>query len=183
MPFYTRTGDDGYTGLLGEGRLPKYDLTMEGIGTLDEANAALGLARSVCRAPGAAAILLRAQRDLYGMMAEVAATPENADKFRSVDDGRVVWLEEQLDTLDKTVSIPKNFIVPGDSLPAAALDMARTVVRRAERRVAELLHEGTVSNPLLLKYLNRLSTLIFVLELQENQQAGVNSPTLAKMSV
>lgn len=180
MPFYTRAGDDGYTGLLGEGRLPKYDLTMEGIGALDEANAALGFARSVCRAAGAAAILLRAQRDLYGAMAEVAATPETVEKFRSVGDNRVAWLEQQLDELGKSVQMPNDFIVPGDSLPGAALDLARTVVRRAERRLAELLHEGTVSNPALLKYLNRLSTLIFVLELQENQHAGIGAPTLAK---
>ncbi len=183
MPFYTRTGDDGYTGLLGEGRLPKYDLTMEGIGTLDEANAALGFARSVCRAPGADAVLLRVQRDLYGILAEVAATPENAEKFRSVDESRVAWLEEQIDALEKVVPVPAEFIVPGDSLPAAALDLARTVIRRAERRLAELIHEGTLSNPALLKYLNRLSALVFVLELQENRQAGHNTPTLAKSKV
>jgi cob(I)alamin adenosyltransferase len=183
MPFYTRTGDDGYTGLLGEGRLTKFDLIMEGLGSLDEANAALGFARSVSRAPGAAAILLRVQRDLYGIMAELAATPENLEKFRSVGEDRVTWLEEQMDQLDKIVLVPKEFIIPGDSLPGAALDLARTVVRRAERRLAELIHVGTLANSILLKYLNRLSTLIFVLELQENQQAGVISPTLAKNKV
>jgi cob(I)alamin adenosyltransferase len=177
--FFTRTGDDGYTGLLGEGRVPKYHPRTEAVGTVDEANAALGLARAVCQAEPSPAILLAAQRDLYGLMAEVSATPENAARFRAVDAGRVSWLEAQIDAVSAIVDIPNEFIVPGDSAAGATLDLARAIVRRAERQVAYLLHQQQLENPDLLRYLNRLSSLCFVLELLENQAAGKNAPTLA----
>lgn len=178
--FYTRTGDAGYTGLLGEGRVAKYHPIPEAVGTVDEATAALGLARSICRAERSAGVLLAAQRDLYGLMAELAATPENAAQFRKIDAPRVAWLEAQMDELAGGVEMPREFIVPGDSAAGAALALARTVVRRAERRVAQLLHDGLAENGELLRYLNRLSSLCFVLELVENQAAGQEGPTLAK---
>jgi len=181
MPsFYTKTGDDGYTGFLGEGRLPKYDPRLEAVGTLDEAMAALGIARSACQVPENLTLLIQVQRDLYGLMAEVAASPENAIRFRSLDAGRVTWLEEQVDLAGKQVVLPKEFILPGDSFAGAALALARTVVRRAERRVALLVHKGELENKELLRYLNRLSSLCFALELVENQAAGKPKPTLAK---
>ena len=179
-PFYTKTGDDGYTGLLGEGRLPKYDPRLEAVGSLDEATAALGLARAACQLQHSTAVLMQVQRDLYGLMAEVAATPENAIRFRSIDEGRVAWLEEQIDSLSKQVKLPKDFILPGDTPASAALALARTVVRRAERRVVLLLHTHALENAALLHYLNRLSSLCFVLELSENQAAGKDKPSLAK---
>ncbi len=113
-------------------------------------------------------------------MAEAAATPENTARFHTVDESYVKWLEEQIASLEKSVDIPKEFILPGDSQAGAALDLARTVVRRAERRVAELLHRGDISNKELLRYLNRLSSLLFVLELRENQASGKEKSTLAK---
>mgnify|MGYP002391130865 FL=1 len=178
--FYTQTGDDGYTGFLGEGRLPKHAPRIEAIGDLDEATAALGVARAACQLPQTAEILMAVQRDLYHVMAEVAATPENASRFRSINSQRVTWLEEWTDSISRQVSLPKDFILPGDSQPGAALALARTIVRRAERRVAGLLHQADIENPELLRYLNRLSSLCFVLELQENQAAGKSLPTLAK---
>jgi cob(I)alamin adenosyltransferase len=181
MPtFYTKTGDDGYTGLLGEGRVPKEDPRIEAVGTLDEATAALGLARASCQDPRSAPILLQVQRDLYGLMAEVASAPENAPRFRSIDAEKITWLEQQTDIISRQVELPKEFILPGDSPASAALALARTVVRRAERRVAQLLHTGELENPDLLRYLNRLSSLCFALELVENQAAGKAKPTLAK---
>jgi len=181
MPkFYTRTGDDGTTGLLGEGRARKDAPRLEAVGALDEANAALGLARASCQAPQSPEILLTAQRDLYGLMAEVAATPENAVKFRTIDASRVAWMEAQIAIIEQNVQPTKEFIVPGDSRSGAALDLARTVVRRAERRLASLHLAGELENPNLLRYLNRLSSLCFVLELLENQHAGRENPTLAK---
>jgi cob(I)alamin adenosyltransferase len=181
MPtFYTKTGDDGYTGLLGEGRVPKEDPRLEAVGTLDEASAALGLARASCLDPRSAPLLLQAQRDLYGLMTEVAATPENASRFRSIDAEKVTWLEQQTDLLSSQVEMPKEFILPGDSPASAALALARTIVRRAERRVAQLLHAGELENLHLLRYLNRLSSLCFAFELVENQAAGNTKPTLAK---
>ena len=178
-PFYTRTGDDGSTGVLGEGRLPKHHPRIEALGTLDEASAALGLARALCQTSQTKAILMDVQRDLYAVMSEVAATPENAERFQILSLPRVHWLEFQSDKLSATVPIPAEFILPGDSLSGAALALSRTIVRRAERRVAELLEAGEIKNPILLQYLNRLSSLCFALELLENQ-ATDHDTTLAK---
>lgn len=179
MTFYTRNGDDGTTGLLGEGRVTKTHPRIEALGALDEASAALGLARAQVRDSRCGPILLEAQRDLYKVMAEVAATPDNADKFRGIDAARVHWLEAQTDALAATVKMPHEFILPGDSLAGAALSMARAVVRRAERRAVELLEADELSNPEVGRYLNRLSSLCFVLELVENAAAG-RETTLAK---
>jgi len=178
-PLFTRTGDDGTTGLLGEGRLPKSHPRMEALGSLDEASAALGLARSLCQAEQTGPLLVGVQRDLYALMAEVAATPENAAQFRSLDSGRVQWLESQAEAISALVPLPDEFILPGDSPGAAAMSLARTIVRRAERRLAGLLETGEIKNQILLQYLNRLSSLCFALELLENQQAGKKT-SLAK---
>lgn len=179
-PFYTRTGDDGYTGLLGKGRVPKYHPQTEATGTIDEANAALGMARAACKTDQAAEILLAVQIDLYNLMAEVSTSRENAARFRTIDENRITWLENKIEQVSALVEVPNEFIVPGDSTSSAALDLARTIVRRAERRVAELVHNGTIENILLLKYLNRLSSLCFVLELLEIKTGGKPIPTLAK---
>jgi cob(I)alamin adenosyltransferase len=180
LPFYTRRGDGGTTGLLGEGRVPKDDLRIEAFGAVDEAGAALGIARSLCRSPEAGPMILQVQRDLYGLMGELAATPENAARFRSIDADRVTWLESQVDALATRVTVPKEFIIPGDKVESAFLDMARTVVRRAERRVVSLYQAGGFENAELLRYLNRLSSLCFLLELREIQFSGSGSITLAK---
>ena len=179
MPLYTRKGDDGTTGLLGEDRVSKDHPRIEALGTLDEVSAALGLARASCKAPQTPPILREVQRDVYKLMAEVAATPENADKFKGIDAARVTWLEEQVDIINNLVILPKEFILPGDTHSGAALSLARAIVRRAERRVTELFTLEELSNPELLRYLNRLSSLCFMLELLENQIAG-RSTSLAK---
>lgn len=171
MSFYTRKGDDGTTGLLGKGRVSKYHLRLETIGTLDESSASIGAARAAVRDPRSGSILLEAQRDIYRLMSEVAATAENEHKFH-FDAGRVNWVEQQTDELSKTVQMPKEFIVPGDSVAGAALSLARAVVRRAERRVVELFDKKEISNPAIQQYLNRLSSLLFALELLENQASG-----------
>jgi cob(I)alamin adenosyltransferase len=179
MAFYTRRGDDGYTGLLGEGRVPKYHPKPEALGAVDEATSALGLARATCTAPQIGPLILEVQRDLYLLMAELAATSDQSEKFRTIDDDRVAWLEAQIDTLSQSVTLPHEFIIPGDSTGSAALDLARTTTRRAERRLAELFHLKEISNANLLNYLNRLSSLCFLLELLENVHTGHIS-TLAK---
>ncbi len=178
--FYTRTGDDGYTGLLGEGRVPKYDPRTKTVGAIDEATAALGVARAACQANQSAAMILSAQRDLYHLMAEISATPENVDRFRVINQEQVAGLEEQMASINRLVEMPKEFILPGDTPAGAALSLARTIVRRAERHVAQLLHDQVIDNPYLLQYLNRLSSMCFMLELFENQASGHPSPTLAK---
>ncbi len=180
MTFYTRNGDDGFTGLLGEGRIPKEEARIEALGTLDEATAALGLARSLIQDQTLQQVILRIQRDLYLLMAEVAATPENAARFRKINSASVVWLEQQTDSFAHYVTLPNEFILPGDTPTGAALSLARTVIRRAERRVAALFHQNLLENTELLRYLNRLSSLCFVLELYVYQSGGVDHPTLAK---
>jgi len=179
--FFTRGGDDGYTGLIGEGRIAKDHTIAEAVGTIDEASAALGLARSLSESEESREVILSIKRDLYHVMAEVATTPENASRFRKIDGERITWLESKIDNLAETVHSPGDFIVPGDSKAGAAMSLARAIVRRSERRIAALLHEGLLENIDLLRYLNRLSSLCFVLELYENQSAGKEHPTLARV--
>lgn len=173
MPkMYTRTGDDGTTGVFGNERLAKYHPRLETIGTLDEASASLGLARAMSRSPKVKSILAETQNDLYTMMAEVAALPENGYRFPVLDLQRVHWLELQIDTISARLPMPQGFILPGDTRPGAALSIARTVVRRAERRVAQLIATGELTSQVILPYLNRLSSLCFILELEANHAAG-----------
>ena len=179
-PFYTRKGDEGYTGLLGRGRFSKDDLRLEELGAIDEANAAFGLARCWVRSKTSASLILKIQRDLYNLMAETAAGTENTPKFHVIGADHVAWLEQQIADLEKIVRIPEEFILPGDSTAGATLDLARTIVRRAERHMAGLVRRGDVQNMELLRYLNRLSSLCFILELFENQSAGQKDSTLAK---
>jgi len=174
MSYYSGRGDDGTTGWLGKGRLSKDALRIEALGSLDEASAALGVARSAARSQGAGELMLAAQRDLYALMAEVSADPKEAEKFR-FDAGRVTWLEQQIERLAGDLPAPREFIVPGDSPAGAAMSMARAVVRRAERRVVELNNQGQIANSALTQYLNRLSSMLFALELAENKAAGVKT--------
>lgn len=167
------------TGLLGPDRVYKHHPRIEALGALDEASAALGLARASCLAQETSPLLRQAQKDLYRLMAEVAATPENAKTFRGIEAVHVEWLEAQTDAISQRVSLPKEFILPGDTPSGAALSLARTIVRRAERRVSELFDLNELHNPELLRYLNRLSSLCFVLEILENEAAG-RSTSLAK---
>jgi cob(I)alamin adenosyltransferase len=122
--------------------------------------------------------LLQAQRDLYALMAEVSAGAEQAERHH-FDAGRVKWLEGQIDALAAEFPAPREFILPGDSPSGAPMALARAVVRRAERRVVELRDTDRVTNPAIQQYLNRLSSLLFVLELAENKAAG-RSTTFAR---
>jgi cob(I)alamin adenosyltransferase len=112
-------------------------------------------------------------------MTEIASTPENIQHLRTLERSRIDWLESQSETILASVSLPTGFILPGDSPSGAALDMARTIVRRSERQVADLLDQGDLKNRILLQYLNRLSSLCFLLELLENKFTG-HEITLAK---
>lgn len=178
---YTGKGDDGFTSLLGRERVPKYDLHPEAYGTVDEAQAAMGVARAAAQHPRTRAILLDAQRDLYHVMAELAAaTPQVAARVDGLPQGRVEWLERNIDDLNEELPPLRVFVVPGDSPASAALHLARTVVRRAERQVARLVHQGGVPSAELVRYLNRLSSLLFVLARWEDWQAGLESPAQAQ---
>ncbi len=181
MPtFYTRKGDYGTTGLLGEGRVPKFSLIMEVIGSLDEANAALGVVRSQSCSTEIRKIILQVQNHLYQVMSEVAANKENVKLFRKINSETVSWLEEETDRISLKVSIPKEFIIPGDTSGGAFLGLARTIIRRAERRVSELVSLKELENIDILRYLNRLSSLCFVLEIYENNLIGKGNQSLVK---
>ena len=178
-PLYTRRGDEGETGLLGEGRVPKDDVRIEACGAVDSASSALGLARALAGTDATRAAVLVAQDDLYRLMAELAAPPETAERFRAIDGGRVGWLEEQIASFEGLVEVPRAFVVPGDTPGGAAMDLARTAVRGAERRVVALRAAQGLANPHLLAYLNRLSSLCFVLALWEDHQGGAPQARLA----
>ena len=178
MPrIYTQTGDDGTTGLLYGGRVSKADAATEAYGTTDEAVAALGLARSMCEDETMRGDLLTLQRELFVVGADLATNPKERGKLKSevslVTTEMVERLERRIDDLVAVRPLPEVFIVPGANPGSAALDMARGVVRRAERRVVELEGTGRDVNPEIRRYLNRLSDLIFVLA---RWQAGESEP-------
>jgi cob(I)alamin adenosyltransferase len=178
--FYTGRGDDGTTRLLGPGRVPKYDPRPEAYGTVDEAQAALGLARAAGCHPSAAQILKDVQRDLYTLMAELAAAGDPDSPFAGrITPGHTRRLERWLAELEQEVEVPAEFVVPGDSLAGAALHLGRTVVRRAERAAVRLADQGLLGNREAVRYLNRLSSLLFVMALFEDQ-AAASSLTLVK---
>ncbi len=160
----TGTGDTGYTGLLGEQRVPKYDPRPDTFGTVDEATSALGLARAVARDQNVKDIIFHIQQELYLLMGELATPAENYEKMGlRMTIEHVQWLEAKEEELKREVEIPNKFIIPGDTLDGAALDLARTMIRRAERMTVKLLHDGVIQNGEVVRYLNRLSDLIFIL--------------------
>jgi cob(I)alamin adenosyltransferase len=160
----TGTGDTGYTGLLGSERVAKYDPRPDTFGTVDEATSALGLARATTQDPKVKEIIYRIQNELYLLMGELATTPENYEKMGlRMTAEHIQWLEQVEESLKQEVEIPNKFIIPGDTLDGAALDLARTIIRRAERMAVKLLHDGVIQNGEVIRYLNRLSDLIFIL--------------------
>jgi cob(I)alamin adenosyltransferase len=160
----TGTGDTGFTGLLGEERVPKYDPRPETFGTVDEATSALGMARAMIKDATVTGIIYRVQNELYLLMGELATTPENYEKMGlRITAEHVRGLEHVEESLKQEVEIPNKFIIPGDTLDGAALDLARTIIRRAERMSVKLLHDGVIVNGEVVRYLNRLSDLVFIL--------------------
>lgn len=160
----TGTGDTGYTGLLGAERVAKYDPRPDTFGTVDEATSALGLARAMAQEQKVKDIIYRIQQELYLLMGELATTPENYEKMGlRMTIEHVQHLEQTEEALKQEVDIPNKFIIPGDTLDGAALDLARTIIRRAERMAAKLLHDGVIENVEVVRYLNRLSDLVFIL--------------------
>jgi len=175
----TGTGDDGYTDLLGNTRVAKYDPRPDTFGTVDEATSALGLARALTQDTAARDLILHVQRDLYVLMAELATPPENlAAVGMHITPEHTRWLEAAEDDLKTQVEIPNKFIIPGDTTDGAALDVARTIIRRAERMAARLLHDGVIANTEVVRYLNRCSDFVFILARALEVRAG--GSTLAK---
>ena len=180
MRIYTKTGDKGDTGLFGGGRVAKDDPRVDAYGEIDELNAVLGMARSVEMMPRIDEVLLPVQRDLFAIGA-LLATPDHEkmqhqlEKAR-IDDGRIVQLERAIDEGEAELEPLRAFILPGGTPKSAALHVARTVCRRAERRVVHLAHERPMP-PLVIVYLNRLSDLLFVLARVANRRAGAGEVT------
>jgi cob(I)alamin adenosyltransferase len=174
MRIYTRKGDTGTTGLLfGGDRVSKADLRTDAYGTTDEAVSALGLARASI---GAATdrtevrlgeLILRIQRELFVAGAELATHPDRRDRLTDgvsrVTAEMVVALESEIDSLEELMEQPKEFVLPGESTTGAALDLARTTVRRAERRSVALDDAGELGDSQVIPYLNRLADLLFVM--------------------
>jgi cob(I)alamin adenosyltransferase len=174
----TRTGDDGYTGLIGAGRVPKYHPRPEVCGTLDEATSALGLARAQSPTPRVREVVLRLQRELYTLMAELATLPDAYEQVgRHVGPESVDGLERLIEELKQEVEIPPAFVIPGATVSSAALDLARTIVRRSERLTAKMLHDGEIANAHTVRYLNRCSDLLHVLARYDEISQGVDIQT------
>lgn len=178
MRLYTGKGDQGTTDLLGD-RVAKDDPRIAALGSLDETSSSLGLARALAATERARALLIETQRDLYQIMAELAFTEETLPNSRVFPRERGDWLEATTDEISGEVELPRAFVLPGESVSGAALDIARTVARRAEREVVALGRATMVLNPEILRYLNRLSSLLFVLARFEDNAAGA-APRRAK---
>lgn len=163
---YTKTGDDGTTGLLFGGRVSKADALVDAYGDVDEAVSALGVARAACDDPGLGELLLRLQRGLFVAAADLAANPRRRDRLEAgvsrLEPEQVDELELEIDRLVAAQPLRPVFIVPGANPLSAALDLARTVVRRAERHIVRAAGEGHETSPLVVAYLNRLGDLLYV---------------------
>jgi cob(I)alamin adenosyltransferase len=180
MKIYTKAGDTGHTGLFGGGRVPKDDARVEAYGDVDELNAVIGVARAVEPMPRIDEVLVPIQRDLFAIGA-LLATPDrdkmaqHLEKAR-IDDERIAGLEHAIDDAEAELEPLRSFIVPGGSPKAAALHVARTVCRRAERRVVTLQHDVELP-ALTVIYLNRLSDLLFTLARLANKRSGAGEVT------
>jgi len=180
MKIYTKTGDRGDTGLFGGGRVPKSHPRVAAYGDVDELNAVLGLVVATEPLPRIDDVLLPIQRDLFAIGA-LLATP-NQDKMRQhlekaqIDDSRISELERAIDAGDEELEPLRSFILPGGTQKAAALHVARTVCRRAERSVVGLAAETEIPE-LVVIYLNRLSDLLFTLARVANRRAGTSEVT------
>lgn len=181
MKIYTKTGDRGDTGLFGGGRVPKHHPRVQAYGEVDELNAAIGLARSIEMMPRIDEVLVPIQRDLFAIGA-LLATPDR-EKMKQhlakarIDDERIAELEHAIDEGVAELEPLRAFIIPGGTPKSAALHVARTVCRRAERRVVELQAEEAAIPQLAVIYLNRLSDLLFTLARVANRRAGAGEVT------
>jgi len=171
---YTKTGDDGSTGLLYGGRVQKDDLRTEAYGTSDEAVAILGVARAEVGDASLADLILRLQRELFVVGAELAtgpdAWPKLVDGTTKVSASMVDELEALIDDYVARTVMPQEFVVPGETRASAAIDHARSVVRRCKRRVVAMTRDGMLPDGEVLRYLNRLADLLFVLA--RHEEAG-----------
>ena len=174
MKIYTKVGDNGTTGLFGGPRVPKDHLRVQAYGDVDELNSSLGLARADCSDPELGAILGRLQNQLFDLGSELA-TPDQAHapkRVPTVNESEIEQMEHEMDHFDEELEPLRAFVLPAGARLAAQLHVARTVCRRAERSAVTLAHDENVSAEAL-KFLNRLSDLLFTLARAANHRAGV----------
>jgi cob(I)alamin adenosyltransferase len=171
---YTRRGDQGETDLLGE-RVAKDDPRIDLIGELDETTSLLGLARSAIESERAVEIVIDVQRDLYRIMADLAFVSDVRPAGYETSAEWVARIERQTDELTSEIEIPREFVLPGGTQASAALDVARTVARRAERQAVHLYRTGVITNQQIVAYLNRLSSLLFVLARHVEAELGAQA--------
>lgn len=173
MKTFNKRGDKGETSLLYGVRVPKSDLRCEAYGAIDEATSALGLARSLSQKGRVQEILLSVQKELFILSGELATPieeyPKYAQKGAVITGEMVQRLEELIDELEKEMEMPKAFIIPAHA-SSAAINLARTIIRRAEREVVRLKQNEQLPNEEVLKYLNRLADLVFTLVCYEEKK-------------
>ena len=178
---YTKFGDAGETSLLYGGRISKNGLNTEAYGITDEAVSAMGLARAMTSNPKVNDLLRQLQRDLFTIAAELATDPDKYElfqqHFKPVTAEMVTSLEKTIDSLEEEFEMPKVFILPGGSQASAAIDLARCVIRTAERRVVAMAEADVLTNGLIMAYLNRLGDLLFVLARYEDRDIPIERAT------
>ena len=180
VKIYTKKGDDGTTSLWYGGRIPKHHGRTEAYGALDEACSQLGLARALCGDAEAelAADILRLQDDIFVAGAELATAPEAAERLEDgvsrATEAMVAELEGMIDSYMSEVELPPQFVIPGGNQLSAQLDVARTVIRRAERRISALAEEGTLASETVIHFVNRASDLVYAMA----RFADVEDPAL-----
>jgi cob(I)alamin adenosyltransferase len=167
VKIYTRKGDDGTTSLWYGGRVDKHDARTEAYGSLDEATSALGVARSLATDERVASDLLRLQNDLFVAGAELATAPEARGRLEGgvsrLEPDMTAWLENAIDHYMEQVDLPPKFVIPGGTQLSAHLDLARAVLRRAERRIVALAREQDLADSIVLEFVNRASDLMFAM--------------------
>ena len=174
MKIYTKTGDDGETGLFAGARVRKDDLRIEAIGAVDELNAVLGLARCEALPMQVAALVAKVQNELFAVGAELATPDPKKMGTALIQESHVAELERAIDQLESGLAPLMQFILPGGNRAAAMLHVARGVCRSAERRVVTLLDQGGMqADSFIVKYLNRLSDYLFVAARAANHEGGV----------
>ena len=179
MKIYTKKGDDGTTGLLYGGRVAKDDPRTAVYGTLDEVVSALGLARGAGLVPRVEEIVVRIQREMFVVGAQLATSEDNQGKLTpgvsKITPKMTVQAEEEIDALLEEHPLPQEFILPGALLSSAGLDVARSTIRRAEREAVTLDKAGSIPDPEVLRYLNRVSDLLFALARYEEAERGTKA--------
>ena len=174
---YSGKGDGGSTNLLGENQVSKSHPRIRAVGAVDEASAALGMARAIIGDDKINQLIQSIQVDLYQIMSQIVLEKVDSEKFPDLPVEKISWLENMIEKYQEDLQDPGGFILPGDNPGSASLSLARTVVRRAEREVVELDQAGLLISKTALPYINRLSSLCFILELFSTETITPATPS------